>query len=72
MDLLRDVQQCNQKCTFWMNVSWTDIQIRDECMVRIGGQSEQYGAELQEMITLKWFYFTMISWWDHSCRNRWI
>ena len=31
------------------------IQIRDECMVRIGGQSKQYGAELQEMINLKRF-----------------
>ena len=27
------------------------IQIRDECMVRIGGHSKQYGAELQEMIS---------------------
>ena len=30
-------------------------------MVRIGGQSKQYGAELQEMINLKRFYFTMNS-----------
>ena len=30
-------------------------------MVRIGGQSKQYVAELQEMINLKRFYFTMIS-----------
>ena len=37
------------------------IQIRDECMVRIGGQSKQYGAEIQEMINLKRIYFTMIS-----------
>ena len=37
------------------------IQVKDECMVRIGGQSKQYGAELQEMINLKRFYFTMIS-----------
>ena len=36
------------------------IQIRDECMVRIGGQSKQYRAELQEMINLKRFNFTMI------------
>ena len=48
------------------------IKMRDECMVRIGGQSKQYGAELREMINLKRFYFTMISWWDHGCRNRWI
>ena len=34
------------------------IQIRDECMVRIGGQSRQYGAILQEMINLKRFKFT--------------
>ena len=27
-------------------------------MVRIGGQSKQYGAELQEMINLKRFYLT--------------
>ena len=38
-------------------------------MIRIGGQSKQYGAELQEMINLKRFYFTMISWWDPGCRN---
>ena len=31
------------------------IQIRDECKVRIGGQSKQYGAELQEMINLNGF-----------------
>ena len=37
------------------------IQIRDECMVRIGGQSKKYGTKLQEMINLKLFYFTMIS-----------
>ena len=28
-------------------------------MVRIGGQSKQYGVELQEMINLKRFHFTM-------------
>ena len=49
MDLLRGVQQCKQKCTFWMFLEL--IQIRDECMVRIDGQSKQYGAELQETIS---------------------
>ena len=33
-------------------------QIRDECMVRIGGQCKQYGAALQEMINLKRFKST--------------
>ena len=37
--------------------------IRDEFMVRIGGQRKQYGALLQETINLKQFYFTVISWW---------
>ena len=31
------------------------IQIRDECVVRIGCQSKQYEAVLQEMINLKRF-----------------
>ena len=42
------------------------IQIRDECMVRIGGQSKKYGAVLQETINLKRLNFTMISWWDQD------
>ena len=38
------------------------IQIRDECMVRVGGKSKQYGAELQEMINLKRFFFFFSQW----------
>ena len=30
-------------------------------MIRIGGQSKQYGVEIQEMINLKRFYFTFHS-----------
>ena len=37
----------------WMFLELT--QIRDECIVRIGGQSKQYGAELQEMLNLNGF-----------------
>ena len=35
------------------------VQIKDECMVRIGGQSKQYGAVLQEMINRKQIYFAV-------------
>ena len=35
----------------------------------MSGQSKQYRTVLQEMINLKRFYFTMISWWDHGCKT---
>ena len=30
------------------------------------------GRYFKKLINLKRFYFTVTSWWDHGCRNRWI